>query len=31
MKLIVINTINDYGFSYTEEFNNPGKLIVGLV
>jgi len=31
MKLIVINTINDYGFSYTEEFNNPGKLIIGLV
>ena len=31
MKLIVINTINDYGFSYIEEFNNPGKLIVSLV
>ena len=31
MKLIVINTINDYRFSYTEEFNNPGKLIVSLV
>ena len=31
MKLIVINTINDYGFSYVEEFNNPGKLIVSLV
>jgi DNA-nicking Smr family endonuclease len=31
MKLIVINTINDYGFSYIEEFNNPGKLIVKLI
>lgn len=31
MKLIVINTINDYGVSYVEEFNNPGKLIVSLV
>ena len=31
MKLIVINTINDYGFSYIGEFNNPGKLIVKLI
>jgi DNA-nicking Smr family endonuclease len=30
MKLIVIETIKDYQFSYDEEWNNPGKLIIKL-
>jgi len=30
MKLIVIETVKDYQFSYNEEWNNPGKLIIKL-
>lgn len=30
MKLIVIETVKDYQFSYDEEWNNPGKLIIKL-
>lgn len=30
MKLIVIETVKDYEFTYNEEWNNPGKLIIKL-
>lgn len=30
MKLIVIETVKDYQFSYNKEWNNPGKLIIKL-
>jgi hypothetical protein len=31
MKTIVIENLKDYQFSYNEEWNNPGKLIVKLI
>ena len=31
MKLIVIETVKDYEFTYNEAWNNPGKLIISLV
>lgn len=31
MKKIVIQTLNEYGFNYHDEWNNPGKIIVRLV
>ena len=31
MKLIVIETVKDYEFTYNEAWNNPGKLIINLV
>jgi hypothetical protein len=31
MKLIVIETVKDYEFTYSEAWNNPGKLIISLV
>ena len=30
MKLIVIETVKDYEFTYNEAWNNPGKLIIKL-
>ncbi len=31
MKQVVIKNLKDYDFSYSESWNNPGKLIVSLV
>ena len=31
MKLIVIETVKYYEFTYNEAWNNPGKLIINLV
>lgn len=30
MKKIVIQILDEYGFNYHDEWNNPGKIIVNL-